>query len=160
VATDANPDALLETAWRAARKPARGGVGNLLFIAEPVDVLAAELPAVAERVTVILPWGSLLTGLVLPEIASLQHVHRLCAPNASLEIVVSYDERRDTGGVNENHVRQLLPVYESVGFRMLSLELISQLDLRAYDTSWAKRLAFGQSREIWRLRVIARKGTE
>lgn len=164
LATDANPDGLLETASRAARKPSRGGVPNLICIAEPFEQLAGELAGAADRVTVILPWGSLLRALVLPEITSLPYLRRLCAPNASLEIVFSYDQKRDArergplGGfsLQERHVRDVLrQSYESAGFHVISAERISQHELRLYETTWAKRLAFGRPREIWRLRAVA-----
>jgi hypothetical protein len=153
----------LETASRAGRKPSRGGVPNLLCIAEPVHVLADDLAGIANRVTAILPWGSLLRALVLPEIASLAHLRRLCAPNASVEVVFSYDQSRDAGergplgvaGVQESHVRGFLEeLYQSAGFRVASAERISQVELSRYETTWAKRLAFGRPREIWRLRAI------
>jgi len=165
LATDANPDALLQTASRAGRKPARGGAPNLICIAEPVDVLAVELAGVADRVTVLLPWGSLLRGLVLPETAMLAHLRRLCALNAIVEIIFSYDQERDasergplgTFSVQEQHVRSVLPqLYESAGLRVTSLEGITQHELGMYETTWAKRLAFGRSRQIWRLQATAK----
>jgi 16S rRNA (adenine(1408)-N(1))-methyltransferase len=167
LAADANPDALLETASRAARKPERGGVSNLLCIAEPADVLAAELAGIADRLTVILPWGSLLRAVALPEIESLRRLQRLCAPGAGIEIVFSYDEKRDAGDhgplghahMSESRVRELLPLYESVGFQRLSASPISGHELQAYDTTWAKRLAFGRPRQVWRIRANSKAGT-
>jgi 16S rRNA (adenine(1408)-N(1))-methyltransferase len=162
LASDANPDALLETASRAGRKPARGGIGNLICIAEPVDVLARELAGIATFVTVILPWGSLLRGLVLPEIDSLRQLQRLCVPGACVEIVFSYDPARDAGSgslgglihVDELHVHDVLKsAYEAVGFHWISAERIRQVELVRYESSWAKRLAFGRPREVWQLCV-------
>src|SRR5215470_5134087 len=95
IASDANPDALSEIAWRAGRKPARGGVPNLICIAEPLETLATELGAVADRVTIILPWGSLLRAVAAPELLSLRYIASLCILEASVEIVLSYDEQRD-----------------------------------------------------------------
>ena len=162
LATDANPDALLEIASRAARKPARGGVPNLICIAEPVEALSGELAGIADRITAILPWGSLLRALVQPETAFLHRLHRLCASEASLEIVFSYDQERDASeqgplgaaGVQESYVRNVLPaLYEAAGFRITGTDRISRSELSAYETSWAKRLAFGHPREVWRLRA-------
>lgn len=92
IAADANASALAEIAWRAGRKPARGGVPNLICIAEPLDALAAELPAVADRISVILPWGTLLTAVGAPQLDSLRQIAHLCLLGARLEIVLSYEE--------------------------------------------------------------------
>ena len=166
IATDANPDALSETAARASRKPSRGGRSNLICIAEPLEVIARELPAAADRVTVILPWGSLLRGLVQPEDTSLTQLHSLCAPHACVEIVFSYDYKRDASeraplglmNIHETHVQRVLPeVYERMGLGVTSVERISQHELGRYETTWAKRLAFGRQREIWGLRAVAQR---
>ena len=150
---------LLETAARAARKPARGGVHNLICIAEPVDVLAGELAGIGDRLTVILPWGSLLRGVSLPDPAMLQQLRRLCAAGATFEIVFSYDEKRDAGErgplgrivLSHDHVQSLQPLYEDAGIPISSLERITPGELGEYETTWAKRLSFGLPREIWRL---------
>jgi len=160
IASDANPDALIETAWRAGRKLARGGVSNLICIAEPLNVLAAELGDVADRVTVILPWGNLLRAVVEPEIESLRDIAYLCVPGAAVEIVFSYDQQQDarkgssltSGSLTEEHLATTLPkAYEQAGLRIGEVKKVSQQELAAYETTWAKRLAFGRAREVWRL---------
>jgi 16S rRNA (adenine(1408)-N(1))-methyltransferase len=162
LATDANADSLAETAYRASCKPARGGVSNLICIAEPFDVIASELAGIANRVSVILPWGSLLRGLVAPEVAALEDLRRVCSPDADLELVFSYDPKRNAGekgplgavGVEEFHVRNVLrQAYRSVGLPTTSIETINAHELRKYPTTWAKRLGFGRERQVWRIRA-------
>jgi hypothetical protein len=124
-----------------------------------MEVLADELTGIADSLTVILPWGSLLRGVALPDLAILQELHRLCAPNAGVEIVFSYDEKRDPGErgplgriiLNEDHIQGLLPLYLGAGIRITCAERITLDELREYDTTWSKRLAYGRPREIWRL---------
>ena len=87
IATDANPDVLLETAWKAGRKPVRGVVPNLVCIAEPLQILATELGAVADRMTVILPWAELLHVVAAPDLPALRNIAALCLPGAGIEIV-------------------------------------------------------------------------
>jgi 16S rRNA (adenine(1408)-N(1))-methyltransferase len=139
-------------------------VRNLLCIAEPTEIVADDLGGIANRVSVILPWGTLLRGIALPEISLLGHVRRLCVPDAPVEIVLSYDDRWDGGQqgrfgfapIHESHVRgALAESYERAGFRLTSIETISQSDLRRYETTWATRLAFSRPREVWRLRLSA-----
>ena len=161
IASDTNPAALSEVAWRAGRKPARGGVPNLICIAEPLDRLATELGASADLLTVILPWGSLLRAVGTPELLSLRYIANLCLPDASVEIVLSYNEQRDArqgillpaGAVDEEHIATLPRLYQEAGFQIVATDRLSERELADYQTTWAKRLAFGRPRKVWRLRA-------
>jgi 16S rRNA (adenine(1408)-N(1))-methyltransferase len=137
-------------------------VSNLICIAEPLDVLAAALTGAADRITIILPWGSLLRAVAAPKIDSLRHIARLCLPKATIEIVLSYDEQRDArqraplraGGLDDEHMGTILPrLYEQAGLLIVATEQISQRELADCQTTWAKRLAFGRPRNVWRLRA-------
>ena len=161
IASDTNPAGLLEIAWKAGRKAERGGVPNLICIAEPLDALAAELAAVADRITVILPWGSLFRAVGAAELLSLRNIAHLCLPDANLDIVFSYDAQRDArqpiplpaGAFDEEHIATLPRVYQQAGLQIVATDRLSQTKLAGYQTTWAKRLAFGRQRMIWRLRV-------
>jgi hypothetical protein len=117
---------------------------------------------VARRITVILPWGNLLRAVAVPELDSLRHIARLCLPKATIEIVLSYDEKRDarqraplgTGGLDEEHMKTTLPrLYGQAGLLIVAAEQISQRELADCQTTWAKRLASGRPRNVWRLRA-------
>ncbi len=131
-------------------------------------MLAAELGAVADRVTVILPWGSLLRSVAAPDvnslrsIAGLRSIADLCLPDATIEIVFSYDSERDAreraplgvSVLDERHMLTTLPrLYEQACLPITLVERLSQKELATYETTWAKRLAFGRSREVWRVRA-------
>ncbi|HXV61497.1 MAG TPA: hypothetical protein VEK15_12430 [Vicinamibacteria bacterium] len=160
VAVDVNADSLSRTAWRAARREARGGVRNLLCIAASATELSRELPGVADRVTILLPWGELLLAVAAPEPATLEAIAALCRTDASLEIVFSYDPRRDPSipalrdyqGISAARVEtRLREPYRRAG---LDIHRVEDLDNRAlldYPTTWARRLAHGDSRKIWRI---------
>ena len=161
IAADANPSALAETAWRAGRKTVRGGISNLICIAEPLATLATELTAAADRITVILPWGSLFRAVAAPELVSLRHIAQLCLSGANVEIVLSYDEQRDAreraslpaGGLSEEHIATLPGLYQQAGLQIVGADRFSQRELADYQTTWGKRLAFGRPRKVWRLRA-------
>jgi 16S rRNA (adenine(1408)-N(1))-methyltransferase len=130
-------------------------------IAEPLDALSAEITAVADRITVILPWGSLLRAVAAPELVSLRHIADLCLPDADVEIVLSYDEQRDAregtwlpaGGLDKEHIATLRRLYEQAGLPIVAAERFSQGELADYQTTWAKRLAFGRPRKVCLLRA-------
>jgi 16S rRNA (adenine(1408)-N(1))-methyltransferase len=159
VAVDANAGALEEIAWRAARKPARGGVANLVCIAATPEQLAAEVPHVADQTTILLPWGSLLLGVARPEPALLTAVRTLCRPGAALEIVCSHDERDHLPGLDaldDRHVTQVLPAaYAHAGLRVTTAAPLDAPALRRYPTTWAQRLAAGRPRRAWRIDATA-----
>jgi 16S rRNA (adenine(1408)-N(1))-methyltransferase len=132
-----------------------------MCIAEPLATLATELAAVADRITVILPWGSLFRAVAAPELVSLRHIAHLCFSGANVEIVLSYDEQRDVrqraslpaGGLEEEHIATLPRLYQQAGLQIVAAERFSQRELAGYQTTWAKRLAFGRPRKVWRLRA-------
>ena len=164
IACDANASGLLETAWKARRKPSRGGIPNLICLGEPLDRLAAELGVIADRVSIILPWGSLLRTVAAPDPSSLQQIQSLCLPGAELEIVFSWDPQRDgvegarlgLSPLTEAHIaHHLRAVYREASLEITMAERLSGVELAGYETTWAKRLASGRAREIWRIQATA-----
>jgi hypothetical protein len=112
--------------------------------------------------SVILPWGSLLRAVAAPESTSLLQIASLCAPNANIEIVLSYDPERDgqeaarlgLTHLTDTHIRSTLPkLYEDAGLRVLSADKFPQQELAKYQTTWAMWLATGRSRDTWKIRA-------
>jgi hypothetical protein len=44
-------------------------------------------------------------------------------------------------------------LYQQAALQILAADRFPQKELAAYQTTWAKRIAFGRPREIWRLRA-------
>ena len=93
---------------------------------------------------------------------SLLQIARLCWSGASVEIVFSYDPGRDgqegvrlgLSHLTDTHIRSTLPkLYEEAGLRVLSTAKFPQQELAKYETTWAKGLATGRSREVWQIRA-------
>lgn len=168
IAVDANASGMVAVARKAARKPARGGVRNLLCVVAAAEVLPGPLRGVADRLTVLLPWGSLLRAFVAPEPALLRRARALCQPGAGLELVFSHEPGRDgarrapvmagEGALDDAHVHGLARPYRDAGFAIDSVERLPVESLRAYPTTWAKRLGYGQARAVYRVRATAEAG--
>lgn len=163
MAVDSNQELLTRIAWQSKRKPSRGGAPNLLCLAEAAEGLSRELPGIADRVSVILPWGRLLRSVAQPDLADLRNIAALCQAEATMEIVFSYDPDIDAqeGGplrrlvVDEAHVIRELPrVYRLAGLAVTEVKRLPLADLRNYSTTWARRLSFGREREVWRVTAI------
>ena len=140
---DSNAENLAEISRKAARKPARGGAKNAMFVRASVEALPEELAGLAARVTILLPWGSLLRALAEPDPAVLAGVRGLCRAGASLEVVMSVDGLGD-----------VLPGYRDAGFAA-AIAPLPIAEVRRLGTTWASRLAFGRPRSFWRISAIA-----
>jgi 16S rRNA (adenine(1408)-N(1))-methyltransferase len=157
---DANAAGLRDVSRRALR----AGLTNLVYVRAAVEDLPAELGGVADRVTVVLPWGSLLAAVACPWPAVLQRIRRLCRLDATLTVVLGVDPVRDSAETDRlalpplagAHFRgALADGYRAAGFtvsdvRAIGLELLSE-----WPTTWARRLAHGRPRAVFRLEARA-----
>jgi len=140
---------LREASLRAARKPARGGVPNAMFVRAPAEALPEELTGLATRLTVLLPWGSLLDAVAHPDAGVLAGLRGLCAPGADLHIVMGYEAAEDPLSPDLLE-RVVVPAYRAAGFDA-TVAPVDRVELKALGTSWSARLAFGRDRRYWRL---------
>jgi 16S rRNA (adenine(1408)-N(1))-methyltransferase len=161
VGIDANADGLRETASRAARKPAKGGVDNLVLVQAQAEDPPAELVARARRVTVVFPWASLLHAVVGANERGLAGLAALCRDEGTIQAVFSHDPARD-GAVAQMpelsprfFATELASRYRAAGLELRDAAAMTRDDVRALPTSWAKRLGFGAERRVWR--VVARR---
>lgn len=160
IGVDANAAALRETSGRAFRAGAR----NLLYVRAAVEDLPAELAGAADRVTVVLPWGSLLAAVALPTASALAGIRGLCQPDARLCVVLGIDPERDRAEC----VRLGLPTldaaylkgplaaaYATVGFRVTSVRSLAAERLAQWPSTWARRLAHGRARPVLQIEAVA-----
>jgi 16S rRNA (adenine(1408)-N(1))-methyltransferase len=158
IAIDPDAESLATYAYRASRKPARGGIENVLFVVAAVESLPPELSGVADVVRVNFPWGSLLRGLVLPETPVLVALRGLGKPDARFEFVTCYDPERDTavlGGADlpslslQRIDAVLAPVYERAGLSIEERRQMSLDEAIELPSSWARRLLHGRPRDVF-----------
>jgi 16S rRNA (adenine(1408)-N(1))-methyltransferase len=161
VGVDANPDAMRPTASRAARKPAKGGVPNALFVWASVEDLPAELDGVTEMHS-LMPWGSLLRALVTPDTAVLRALAGRCVPGAPFLVTLNLHAWRppvpEVGETPEpapETIDALSAGYAAAGWRVGSAAYLDADGIAELGTSWTKRL--GASRAA--LEVLALRGT-
>jgi 16S rRNA (adenine(1408)-N(1))-methyltransferase len=156
VGVDPVAAAMAESSRRAARPAARGGQPNALFVVAAAEAIPTELRGVADRVTVNLPWGSLLRGaLALDEaaargIAGLLHpggtAALLLAPNARDRLAADVDVPTRIAG-------DLARDWRALGIDLVAACEATPDDLAAARTTWARRLQLGTTpdRQAWRL---------
>ena len=77
------------------RKPAKGGLLNVLLVQAAVENLPEELEGIASEVLVQFPWGSLLRGVAARDAVVMSNLRRACLPNALLQVTLGLDLERD-----------------------------------------------------------------
>ncbi|MCI0338114.1 MAG: class I SAM-dependent methyltransferase, partial [Acidobacteria bacterium] len=146
IGVDAQTSALEKISEKIHRKPAKGGLPNVLFIQASVEALPAELDGVADEVHIHFPWGSLLRAVAMGEEAVLGNLRRVCAPEGWLEIVIALDPERDQTEISrlglepltaEFLQRTLIPRYQAAGFDVLEYGVLAPSEWQQLNTSWA-----------------------
>lgn len=163
IGVDANTRPLGKVSEKVHRKPAKGGLPNVLFLQSAVEDLPVELDGIANEVHVHFPWGSLLRAVALGDKQVLQNIRRVCANDALLEVVIGLDPERDRTEmerlglplISTGHIDSVLaPEYKNAGFEICERETILPSEWPELQTSWAKRLKGNTSRSL--MYIIAR----
>jgi hypothetical protein len=133
---------------------------NLLYVRASVEALPPELNGAADRLTVILPWGSLLAAMALPVVPVLQGLRALCQLRAALTVVLAIDPARDRAEVarlslpsfDAAHLEgALVTGYADAGFTVDAVRPLSAGELSRWPSTWAKRLAHGRPRSVFQV---------
>jgi 16S rRNA (adenine(1408)-N(1))-methyltransferase len=154
VGIDALAEPMGERAATAARKPARGGRPNLVFVHAAVEALPPELAGLADEVYVQLPWGALLEGIVRARADVLGGIAGLCRSGARLAVTLNGEIWLDSTPARYEDLPVPTPEYVAEvvapGFRAVGIVLgparyATAADAKSLPTTWARRL--GHARE-------------
>jgi 16S rRNA (adenine(1408)-N(1))-methyltransferase len=164
VGIDANSRPLEKISEKIHRKPAKGGQSNVLFVQSAVEELPSELDGIANEVTIIFPWGSLLRAIVTGDQPILRKLRRICSTGALVKVVFSLDFAKDKSEIE----RLGLPVlsveyvddvlrkqYETAGLTIISATQFTSPDLTEFETTWARRLRQNASRSYIQIQAQA-----
>ena len=162
VGLDPDAEAMAEYAYRAARKPSRGGVENVTFVIASLEQLPVELATKAGRVRVNYPWAGLLRGILLPQREALAALTSLMDRDAALELVLTYDAEHDSAALDgaslpslsETYIESTLaPVYRAAGLTFEEVRPLSRVEAVAIPSSWGRRLLHGRARDVFLIRA-------
>lgn len=157
IGVDASAKALAKISEKIYRKPAKGGLPNVLFVQAAVENLPAELDSIADEIHIHFPWSSLLRAVAMGEQDVLRNLRRICARDCLLEIVIGLDSERDRTeierlGLPALSTRYLETIladsYRAAGFDVLETGALSQADWSKLQTSWARKLTGNTKREV------------
>ena len=154
IGIDALDEPMGEIAAKAARKPAKGGRENLLLIRAAIETLPPELEHLADEVSVQLPWGSLLEGIVLARDDMLGGLASLCRSGARVVVTLNGEIWLDSTPARYEHLPVPTPEYVDtvvaagfarVGIRLEPARYSSAAEAKALPTTWARRLGHGRA---------------
>lgn len=157
VGIDAVAKPLEKISMKATRKPAKGGLPNVLFVQAAVEDLPEELDGAADEIHIHFPWGSLLKTVVLGDEAVLRSLRRISAPECLLEIVIGIDPVRDRTEIDrlglpaltEDYLTGvLIPKYLAAGFELVETGSMDAGEWSKLETSWARKLQGGDGRMV------------
>jgi 16S rRNA (adenine(1408)-N(1))-methyltransferase len=153
VGLDALAEPMGERAATAARKPARGGRPNLVFVHAAVEALPAELHRVADDVYVQLPWGALLEGIVRARADVLGGLAALCRPGARVAVTLNGEiwlestpaRYADLPVPTPEYVADVVaPGFAEAGITLAPARYATAADAKQLPTTWARRLGHGR----------------
>lgn len=156
---DASLDGLREASTKAAKKAAKGGVANALFICAAIEALPAELCAFAEIVTVHYPWGSLLTAVLQPESLAFRKIVGLLKPGAELQMLINltvledrdYCARLGVPLVDNDMLAKLKSAFLDQGLHKITIDPIEQSPV---ISTWGNRLTKASKRRVLQVTAI------
>ena len=145
----------LDPAWRtmipSARRCARAGLSNALFVCASAENPPEPLLGLADEVHVQLPWGRLLSGVVLGEAEIVAGLRALARVGASLRVVVGTDiwrapvpkEIRGLPELTSRHVDDVLAERLAAGgWKIVDFRPVEPDDV---SSTWARRLSSGRA---------------
>jgi 16S rRNA (adenine(1408)-N(1))-methyltransferase len=117
---------------------------NALYVIASAQSLPQELSGLADGITINFPWGSLLESLLQADPSLLEGLLNISRPEASLHIRLNGGALAEAGWELQEGVSQVQQVLAGIGLQVEPPRLMETADLRAYPSTWARRLAFGR----------------
>jgi len=148
--------AMAEASARASRPVRKGGLENALFVVAAAESLPRELVGLAHEVTIILPWGSLLDGILAGGPGIPASIATLLRPRGRLTVLLSVVERDGHPPVDRDLIDR---AFADVGLRAVGRRPAGEAELRDLGSTWAKRLRVGPpDRPVTRLSYVRGHG--
>ena len=164
VGIDADRNNLVKYASRIVRKRSRGGLDNVIYLISNVETLPSVLDGKFTQIWIILPWGSLLDGIVNTREDYMNNIRRIGVEGSALHIYLNYDlkyepvemERKGLPELTPEFVTdKMIPSIQSFGFQLKDWEFMRNEEVTSLPSTWTRKLAYGRERST--LRIEAEK---
>lgn len=148
IGLDANREVMRDVARKAARKPAKGGVGNLALVWSSIEDAPIEIVGIADEVEVVLPWGALLEGVVHADPDVVGGIASLARGGARVVFVLNCDVWEIQGpkpidvlpAATPELFAALADTYAECGLELEYATYMTDAELADVASSWVKRV--------------------
>jgi hypothetical protein len=117
---------------------------NMLFIIASAQQLPHELYGLVSHITINFPWGSLLESLLNNDRSLLDGLSSISRSNAQMEIHLNGGALTEAGANLDTGVKTIHENMHRCGWQLTSPRMVDAQQLKAYPTTWARRLAHGR----------------
>jgi 16S rRNA (adenine(1408)-N(1))-methyltransferase len=159
---DANAASMIESSRRAAKPGHKGGRPNAVFVVAAAEAPPPELTAIADEITITLPWGSLLAGVLGRDDRVAAGVAALLAPGGLVRSIVSTAscDGRDLPVLDERLSAVIADAWTGHGLTLAGFRPATAAELAGTHSTWARRLGLGSgTREAWTIELRRRLDT-
>ncbi|HEX5825404.1 MAG TPA: hypothetical protein VFY18_13180 [Candidatus Limnocylindrales bacterium] len=142
IGVDASAAGMAESSLRTARPERRGGLPNALFVVAAAECPPSDLHGIADELTILFPWGSLLRGALALDDAAAAGIARLVRAGGRVEVLASATER-DGQGVPPLRAEDgpaIARRWACRGLALTTFEPASAPQIAASGSTWARRL--------------------
>ncbi|MBI5354239.1 MAG: class I SAM-dependent methyltransferase [Chloroflexi bacterium] len=122
----------------------RAKLPNLLYIIASAQALPRELNGLVSHITINFPWGSLLESLVNGDPSLLSGLESISRSSALVDIRLNGGALTEAGWILEAGVEQIYNNLIQTGWQVNAPVLMNAHALRAFPSTWAKRIAYGR----------------
>lgn len=153
IGIDAAASAMAEASRRASLGRPAERVANVCFLVGAAEALPGPLAGAASLVTVTLPWGSLLRGVLGLDGPVLRGIASIVALDGRVCVIASVLPSDHVDGLevlDGDAVPGIAAAWTAVGVELASIRPATLDDLRAARSSWAARLG---DRPVWRVEL-------
>ncbi len=122
----------------------RAKLPNLLYIIASAQALPHELHGLVSHITINFPWGSLLESLLDGDDRLLRGLEFVANSSAVLDVRLNGGALAEQGWSLEDGAERIFENLAFAGWNLRKPEILVSRALRAFPSTWAKRLAFGR----------------
>ncbi len=126
------------------REHSQAKLPNMLFTIAEAQALPRELHGLVCHITINFPWGSLLKSLLDCDPVLLHGLESASRATASFDLRLNSGALIETRTTLESGVQKIQSNLLRAGWQVAPPVMMNATALRAFPSTWAKRLAFGR----------------